>query len=173
MQTNRLEGGWNLTSFKRSAELFGHTIPAPILFAPVGINKLYTPLGELVPAKVAGELGLPVGLDLHSASHPSLTRTSMKYCLSTASSQPIEDVAVANDAGASIKNESNSVHSYDGPNGGNAKGPRFFQLYMGHDDEIVRQFLSYFTMPRSNFCYRQSACWNAHGKADLMFVCSQ
>ena len=41
-------------------ELFGHRIPAPILFAPIGINKLYSPEGELVPAKIAGELGLPV-----------------------------------------------------------------------------------------------------------------
>ena len=41
--------------------LFGHKIPAPILFAPIGINKLYSPEGELVPARVAGELGLPVG----------------------------------------------------------------------------------------------------------------
>ena len=44
----------------REATLFGHKIPAPILFAPIGINKLYTPKGELVPAKIAGELGLPV-----------------------------------------------------------------------------------------------------------------
>ncbi|KII91757.1 hypothetical protein PLICRDRAFT_38593 [Plicaturopsis crispa FD-325 SS-3] len=102
--------------------LFGHRIPAPILFSPIGVNKLYNPLGELVPAKIAGELGLP-------------------YCLSTASTQPIEDVAAANDRGASIKNESNSVHSYDGPNGGNAQGPRFFQLYMGHDDEITISLL--------------------------------
>lgn len=43
-----------------SATLFGHRIPAPILFAPIGINKLYHPLGELVPAKIAGELGIPV-----------------------------------------------------------------------------------------------------------------
>lgn len=43
-----------------TAELFGHTIPAPILFAPIGINKLYSPQGELIPAKIAGELGLPV-----------------------------------------------------------------------------------------------------------------
>lgn len=28
-----------------------------------------------------------------------------------------------------------------GPNGGNAKGPRFFQLYMGHDDEITISLL--------------------------------
>jgi isopentenyl diphosphate isomerase/L-lactate dehydrogenase-like FMN-dependent dehydrogenase len=73
-----------------------------------------------VPAKVAGELGLP-------------------FCLSTAGSQPIEAVAAANDAGGAHKNESNSVWRYDGPNGQQerAKGPRFFQLYMGHDDEIV------------------------------------
>lgn len=102
--------------------LFGHKIPAPILFAPIGINKLYHPLGELVPAKIAGELGIP-------------------YCLSTAGSQPIEDVARANDAGAAIKNESNSVHEYSGPNGGNAQGPRFYQLYMGHDDEITISLL--------------------------------
>jgi isopentenyl diphosphate isomerase/L-lactate dehydrogenase-like FMN-dependent dehydrogenase len=102
------------------AELFGHRLPAPILFAPIGINKLYSPKGELVPAKVAGELGLP-------------------FCLSTAGSQPIEAVAAANDEGGAIRNESNEVWAYDGPNGQEtrAKGPRFFQLYMGHDDEIV------------------------------------
>ncbi|KAJ3492242.1 hypothetical protein NLI96_g166 [Meripilus lineatus] len=102
--------------------LFSHRIPVPILFAPVGINKLYTPLGELVPAKIAGELGIP-------------------FCLSTASSQPIEAVAKANDKGASLKNESNQIHHYEGPNGGGAKSPRFFQLYMGHDDDITRSLL--------------------------------
>jgi isopentenyl diphosphate isomerase/L-lactate dehydrogenase-like FMN-dependent dehydrogenase len=102
--------------------LFGHRIPAPILFAPIGINKLYTPLGELVPAKIAGELGLP-------------------YCLSTAASQSIEAVAAANDSGAASQNESNSVHAYDGPNGGDAKSPRFYQLYMGHDDDVTISLL--------------------------------
>ncbi|KAI0720311.1 L-lactate dehydrogenase [Cerioporus squamosus] len=103
--------------------IFGHKIPVPIMFAPIGINKLYSPLGELIPARVAGELGMP-------------------YCLSTAASQPIEEVAKANDEGASERNESNSVHQYDGPNGGNAKSPRFFQLYMGHDDEITLSLLN-------------------------------
>ncbi|GJE93374.1 L-lactate dehydrogenase [Phanerochaete sordida] len=103
--------------------IFGHKIPAPIMFAPIGINKLYSPNGELVPATIAGELGLP-------------------YCLSTAASQPIEAVAAANDKAASVRNESNSVHHYDGPNGGNAKSPRFFQLYMGHDDEITLSLLN-------------------------------
>ena len=86
---------------KRSAatEVFGHRVPAPIGFAPVGINNIYHNLGELLVSKVAGELGLP-------------------YCLSTAGSQPIEDVGAANGA-----------------------GPRFFQLYMGHDDELTVSLL--------------------------------
>ncbi|KAK7678069.1 hypothetical protein QCA50_019010 [Cerrena zonata] len=103
--------------------IFGHRIPVPIMFAPIGINKLYATLGELIPAKVAGELGIP-------------------YCLSTAASQSIEAVAEANEQGASIQNESNSVHQYSGPNGGNATSPRFFQLYMGHDDEITLSLLN-------------------------------
>ena len=60
-----------------------------------------------------------------------------QYALSTAASQPIEEVAKANDAAAAVKNESNRVHEYSGPNGGGAQSPRFFQLYMGHDDEVV------------------------------------
>jgi isopentenyl diphosphate isomerase/L-lactate dehydrogenase-like FMN-dependent dehydrogenase len=122
-----------------SANLFGHRIPAPILFAPIGINKLYSAKGELVPAKIAGELGLPVSDNesCHLYFFGDNCRFASQYCLSTASSVSIEDVAAANDEGASMKNESNSVHSYSGPNGGDAKSPRFFQLYMGHDDEIV------------------------------------
>lgn len=87
----------------------------------------------------------------------------MPYCLSTAASQSIEDVAAANDKAAEISNESNSVHSYNGktpktsqallshtpltwmrpgPNGGDAKSPRFFQLYMGHDDDVTLSLLN-------------------------------
>lgn len=122
------------------ATLFGHRIPAPILFAPIGVNKLYSPKGELIPAKIAGELGLPVRSEINRFLRRFSALTTCKniqYCLSTAALNSIEDVAAANDEGADTKNESNSVHQYDGPNRGNAKSPRFFQLYMGHDDEIV------------------------------------
>lgn len=138
----------------RPATLFGHRIPAPILFAPIGINKLYSPQGELVPAKIAGELGLP-------------------YCLSTAGSQPIEAVAAANDAGGAVRNESNGVWAYDGPNGGAAKGPRFFQLYMGHDDEIVSAQLCVHEGSRLMclFVDRRSVCWRGHGSLGLMCAC--
>lgn len=55
-----------------------------------------------------------------------------QYCLSTAASQSIEDVAAANDAGAaSVKGHTT------GQGNEKAKSPRFFQLYMGHDDDVV------------------------------------
>jgi len=78
---------------------FGHKVAAPIGFSPIGINKIYNPAGELPVAKVAAELNLP-------------------YCLSTAGSQPIEDVGRANEGGV-----------------------RFFQLYMPHDDELTVSLL--------------------------------
>ena len=62
----------------------------------------------------------------------------LQYCLSTAGSQPVEDVARANDKGASVKNESNSSYKFTGE--GDRTSPRFFQLYMGHDDDIVSAF---------------------------------
>ena len=82
-----------------ATEIWGHKVSAPIGFAPVGINKIYHPLGELPVAKVAKELNLP-------------------YCLSTAGSTSIEDVGKAN-----------------------GDGPRFFQLYMPHDDELTISLL--------------------------------
>ncbi|KAG8915161.1 hypothetical protein FRC01_003763 [Tulasnella sp. 417] len=104
--------------------IFGHHIPAPIIFAPIGLNKVYQCCGgETIPAKIAGELGLP-------------------YVFSTAASCTIENVAAANDFGAAIKNESNSI--WRGPSGthGNPKAPRFFQLYMSHDDEVTLSLLN-------------------------------
>ena len=82
-----------------STEIFGHKVSAPIGFAPVGINKIYHHKGELPVAKVAKELNLP-------------------YCLSTAGSTSIEDVAEAN-----------------------GQGPRFYQLYQPHDDELTISLL--------------------------------
>jgi isopentenyl diphosphate isomerase/L-lactate dehydrogenase-like FMN-dependent dehydrogenase len=52
------------------ATIFGHRIPAPILFAPIGINKLYAPQGELIPATIAGELGLPVSYSFPETPNP-------------------------------------------------------------------------------------------------------
>jgi isopentenyl diphosphate isomerase/L-lactate dehydrogenase-like FMN-dependent dehydrogenase len=60
-----------------STTIWGHTVPAPIGFAPIGINKIYHPHGELAVARAAAKLSLP-------------------YALSTAGSYPIESVGSAN-----------------------------------------------------------------------------
>ncbi|KKY17783.1 putative l-lactate dehydrogenase [Phaeomoniella chlamydospora] len=98
--------------------LFGHKVSAPIGFAAIGINKIYHPKGELPVAKVAGELNLP-------------------YCLSTAGSTSIEDVAASNDIGAALPSAVNPSDrpDTDGP-------PRFYQLYMPHDDELTISLLT-------------------------------
>jgi lactate 2-monooxygenase len=63
-----------------STKLFGREIPAPIVMAPVGVQRLFHADGEKATARVFGELGLP-------------------YTLSTASSTGMADVANANGAG--------------------------------------------------------------------------
>ncbi|TVY93604.1 putative lactate 2-monooxygenase [Lachnellula willkommii] len=63
-----------------SRTVFGRKLPAPIVMAPVGVQKLLHSDGELGTAKVFGEMGLP-------------------YTMSTASSTGMEDVARANGAG--------------------------------------------------------------------------
>jgi isopentenyl diphosphate isomerase/L-lactate dehydrogenase-like FMN-dependent dehydrogenase len=98
--------------------LFGHDVAAPIGIAPIGINKIYHPHGELPVAKVAGALGIP-------------------YCLSTAGSSPIEDVARAHDEGRRLSEPKTYNPSSDSNNG----APRFFQLYMPHDDEFTLSLL--------------------------------
>lgn len=106
-----------------TVNLFGHHLPAPILFAPIGLGHVECSQGEATVAKVAGELGLP-------------------YILSTASNTSIEEVARAHDFGSSIRSEYNSA--WRGPTGnpGVPKGPRFFQLYLGHDDEVTLSLLN-------------------------------
>ncbi len=59
-----------------SIELFGNRYPAPVLIAPVGVQKILHPDGELAIARAAAALGIP-------------------FILSTVSSYPIEQVAQA------------------------------------------------------------------------------
>ncbi|KAG6359330.1 hypothetical protein INS49_012851 [Diaporthe citri] len=99
-------------------KVFGHEASAPIGIAPIGINKIYHPRGELPVAKVAGELCIP-------------------YSLSTAGSYPIEDVARANDEGRKATQESHDPQAEKIP-----PGPRFYQLYMPHDDELTISLLT-------------------------------
>ena len=154
--------------------IFDHKIPAPILFAPIGINKIYHPRGELAPATVAGELGLP-------------------YCLSTASSTSIEAVAAEHDKAASVKNESNSINEYSGSKRHvESNGPRFFQLYASQDNEVTESILTrawtngfdacmittdtpqlgyrFTDVDRSNYAFYGGNLGNEMGESDPVFM---
>jgi lactate 2-monooxygenase len=63
-----------------STTVLGTDMPAPVLLAPVGVQSILHPEGELATARVAAELGVPM-------------------ILSTASSHSIEDVAESNGDG--------------------------------------------------------------------------
>lgn len=99
-------------------------VSAPIGFAPIGINKIYHPLGELPVATVAQELNLP-------------------YCLSTAGSTAIEKVAEAN-----------------------GSGPRFYQLYMPHDDELTISLLTRAFKSGFDVCMLTTDTWQLGWRHD-------
>ncbi|MGE7091247.1 alpha-hydroxy acid oxidase [Lysinibacillus sp. NPDC048646] len=66
----------NVSNIDTSIELFGKTYPTPLLFAPVGMNKMAHEDGELAVVRAADELDIP-------------------YIQSTVSSYALEDVAQA------------------------------------------------------------------------------
>jgi len=70
----------DLSSRSLATELLGTAMPAPLLLAPIGVQTLVHPDGELASARAAGELGLPL-------------------ITSTASATPMEEVAAANGEG--------------------------------------------------------------------------
>ncbi len=83
-----------------SVEVLGTQSPAPFLLAPIGVLSIAHEEGEMAVARAAAALGLP-------------------FCLSTAASSTIEDIAEAM--------------------GG---APRWFQLYWINDRDIVASLLS-------------------------------
>ncbi|HEU0303148.1 MAG TPA: alpha-hydroxy-acid oxidizing protein [Gaiellaceae bacterium] len=83
-----------------SVDVLGIRSPAPFLLAPIGVLSIAHPEGELAAARAAAALGIP-------------------FCLSTAASSSIEDVAEAM-----------------------GEAPRWFQLYWINDREIVASLLS-------------------------------
>lgn len=62
-------------------EIFGRTLPCPIACAPIGVQRIMNPDGEVAAARAAAREGVP-------------------FIMSTASSTSIEDVAKASEAGA-------------------------------------------------------------------------
>jgi lactate 2-monooxygenase len=66
----------NVSQRDLSIELFGHTLPAPVLLGPVGVQGILHADADLASARAAASLGIP-------------------FVLSTLSSRSIEDVAHA------------------------------------------------------------------------------
>ncbi len=66
----------NVSERDLSVELFGRTLPAPVLLAPVGVQGILHPESDLASARAAASLGVP-------------------FILSTLSSRSMEDVAQA------------------------------------------------------------------------------
>ncbi|MEP7178119.1 MAG: alpha-hydroxy-acid oxidizing protein, partial [Pseudonocardiales bacterium] len=64
-----------------STTVLGTRMPAPVITAPIGVQSIVHPDGELATARATAELGVPM-------------------VLSTVSSYPLEDVAAANGDGA-------------------------------------------------------------------------
>jgi lactate 2-monooxygenase len=71
----------DISSRDLSTELLGTRMPAPLLLAPIGVQKVLHPDGELATARAAAELGLPL-------------------VVSTAASTSLEDIAEAGGADA-------------------------------------------------------------------------
>lgn len=70
----------NVKSRSTSTSVLGTPMPAPVLLAPIGVQSIVHPDGELATARAAAALDVPI-------------------VLSTASSYAIEEVADANDGG--------------------------------------------------------------------------
>ncbi len=83
-----------------SVDVLGTHSPAPFLLAPIGVLSIAHAEGEVACARAAAELGIP-------------------FCLSTAASSSIEDIAEAM-----------------------GDAPRWYQLYWINDREIVASLLS-------------------------------
>ncbi len=82
-----------------SVEVLGTTSPAPFLLAPIGVLSIAHADGEMAVARAAASLGIP-------------------FCLSTAASSSIEEIAEAM-----------------------GDAPRWYQLYWVNDRELVASFL--------------------------------
>jgi lactate 2-monooxygenase len=105
---------------ERSLErtVLGTRLPAPVLLAPIGVQTVAHPDGELASARAAAHVGLPL-------------------IVSTAASHTIEQIAEA--AGALTGTPKGSTpHS-----GGQAAGEHvcWYQLYWPRDRELARSFI--------------------------------
>lgn len=101
-----------------STTVLGQELPFPVAIAPIGVQKIFHPDGEVAAARASEAVGVP-------------------YTLSTASSTSIEEVARAMDGrGGGGDDEAQG----GGQGRGRGKTPRWYQLYWPsreHDDITI------------------------------------
>ncbi|KUJ16958.1 L-lactate dehydrogenase [Mollisia scopiformis] len=102
-------------------KVFGKEFPFPIATAPVGVQRIFNPEGELATAAAAAKESVPYIVHLQARLEEGIL-TEELYRMSTASSTSIEDVAKAN----------------------KEDGVRWYQLYWPSNDhnEITASLLS-------------------------------
>jgi len=88
----------DVSNVSLKTDVLGATVASPIILAPTGMTRLFHHDGELAVVRAAGDAGI-------------------YYCLSTASTTSIENVAAA------------------------ASGPILFQLYVHRDRELTRELM--------------------------------
>lgn len=94
-----------------STTVLGRELPFPVAVAPIGVQKIFHPEGEVAAARASDAVGVP-------------------YTLSTASSTSIEEVAQAIDSRRDGEQEDRSQNNT----------PRWYQLYWpsrDHDDITI------------------------------------
>ncbi|KAJ0108818.1 fmn dependent [Diaporthe amygdali] len=116
MVASRLDPATGAEAFAdTSTTVLGHQIPFPIAIAPIGVQRIFHPEGEVAAVRASAAVGVP-------------------YTLSTASSTSIEDVAEA------MNGASKGGSEGQGQGQGQSKTPRWYQLYWPsreHDDITV------------------------------------
>ncbi|KAL2280201.1 hypothetical protein FJTKL_12668 [Diaporthe vaccinii] len=98
-----------------STTVLGQELPFPVAIAPIGVQKIFHPEGEIAAGRASDTVGVP-------------------YTLSTASSTSIEEVAQA------IDSQRDREREVQGQSRGKSKTPRWYQLYWPsreHDDITI------------------------------------
>ena len=134
--------------------IFGHEVAAPIGIAPIGINTIYHPTAEAAAAKVAGELNIPYSLSTAgSRSFEEVARANEAGYKDSYGAKAVAEAAAeattstggSGGKGASGRHDSVGIGSGEGKEGikeaKKLESPRFYQLYMPHDDELTESLL--------------------------------
>jgi isopentenyl diphosphate isomerase/L-lactate dehydrogenase-like FMN-dependent dehydrogenase len=107
---------------ERSLErtVLGTKLPAPVLLAPIGVQTVAHPDGELASARAAAHVGLPL-------------------IASTAATHTIEQIA---DAGRTAGDTSSGVGTPGGDAADEHRHGFWYQLYWPRDRELARSFIA-------------------------------